>query len=180
MSESTDEELMLKIQQGDQRACEALVDQHLMPLTRFAVRMLGSRSRAEDATQETFLKVWTNAHQWQSGKAKVSTWLHTIAHNVCIDHIRKDKSLYQESLSKDHNTDSQPDDEPHEMSDQIFSALNVLAESQRTAIVLCYYQGLSNKDAAHVIGVSVPALESLLARGRRALKKVLMPVEEAN
>jgi RNA polymerase sigma-70 factor (ECF subfamily) len=180
LSESTDEELMLKIQLGDQKACEELVDKHLLPLARFATRMLGSRSMAEDATQETFLKVWSNAHQWRSGKAKVSTWLHTIAHNICIDQIRKDKSPLQETWSDDHNTDGQLDDDRSAMSKQIFSALNLLAESQRTAIVLCYYQGLSNKDAAQVIGVSVPALESLLARGRRSLKKVLLPVEEAN
>jgi RNA polymerase sigma-70 factor (ECF subfamily) len=135
---------------------------------------------AEDATQETFLKVWSNAHQWQPGKAKVSTWLHTIAHNICIDHIRKDKSPFEETLSGNQNTDDQLDDDRHAMSKQTFNALNALAETQRTAIVLCYYQGLSNKDAAQVIGVSVPALESLLARGRRALKKVLLPGGEVS
>lgn len=180
LSDSTDEALMLKIQRGDQKACEELVDQHLQPLTRFTTRILGNRSIAEDATQETFLKVWSNARQWKPGKARVSTWLHTIAHNICIDYLRKDKSSDQADLLESHNGDHNRGEDSHAMSSQIFTALNTLAESQRTAIVLCYYQGLSNKEAAQVIGVSVPALESLLARGRRALRKVLLPEGEVS
>ncbi len=180
LSESTDEELMLKIQKGDQKACEELVDQHLRSLTRFATRLLGSMPAAEDAIQETFLRVWSNAHQWQPGKAKVSTWLHTIAHNICIDYLRKDKAPLQETLSEDQNPGKQLDNDAYATSKQVIKALETLPESQRTGIVLCYYQGLSNKDAAQVIGVSVPALESLLARGRRSLKKALLPEEESN
>ena len=142
--------------------------------------MLGSIPAAEDATQETFLRVWSNAHQWRSGKAKVSTWLHTIAHNICVDYLRKDKSPLQEALSEDHATGTQLDHDTQATAQQIGNALDALPESQRTAIVLCYYQGLSNKDAAQVIGVSVPALESLLARGRQSLKKALLPLKESS
>lgn len=182
LSESTDAELMLKIQKGDRKACEELVNQHLLPLSRFAMRVLGSISEAEDATQETFLKVWSNAYRWIPGKAKVSTWLHTIAHNICIDYLRKNKSQLQESLSDDHNPGNRLDDDMHATATagKVFNAMSKLPESQRTAIVLCYYQGFSNREAAQVTGVSVQALESLLARGRQALKKTLRPEKEVS
>lgn len=182
LNDLTDEELMLRIQKGDQKACEELVNQHLLPLSRFAMRMLGSMAEAEDATQETFLKAWSNAHQWKSGKAKISTWLHTIAHNICIDYLRKDKSHLQETLTDDHHSSSHLEDDMHATvtASQIFNAMSALPESQRTAIILCYYQGFSNRDAAQVAGVSVQALESLLARGRRALKKALRPEQEVS
>ncbi len=163
-------------------ACEELVNRYFLPLSAFAVRLLGSRSAAEDAIQATFLKIWSNADRWKSGRASVSTWLHTITHNICVDTLRKGKSHLQESLSDNLGSEDRPDDDLHASTQarQVLNALGKLPESQRTAIILCYYQGLSNRDAAQISGVSVRALESLLARGRRSLRNTLVPSQEVS
>lgn len=171
---------MMLIQQGNRLACQELVVTHLPALSRFTTRLLGNVSEAEDAVQDTFLKVWTNAHQWQPGKARVTTWLHRIAHNTCVDRMRKARAAIHTGIS-----DALPSAEAG-LSDQlsfnhqaqrVFDSLSLLPEQQRTAIVLCHYQGFSNKEAADILGISVDALESLLARGRRKLKQLLLPSE---
>ena len=126
--------------------------------------------------QETFLRAWNHAEQWQSGRAKLSTWLHSIAYHLCIDNHRKNKLITISLDDELENNDTfeipaAPDNLlKEELSYQVEKALQVLPERQRTAIALCYYQGMSNIEAAEILNVSVSALESLLARGRRTLK----------
>ncbi|MCV6638563.1 RNA polymerase sigma factor [Candidatus Albibeggiatoa sp. nov. NOAA] len=175
MESRTDEMLMKDIQAGNQQAFQYLVNQNLASLHGFAQRMLGSNSDAEDVVQETFLRVWNKAHTWKAGKAKLSTWLHRITHNLCVDWQRKPKvqtvTLDQDvAENTEHSTDSLQREETAQLVER---ALQRLPERQRSAIVLCYYQGMSNRDAAQVLNVSVAALESLLARGRRSLKTLL-------
>lgn len=172
MKQHSDEQLMRRIQEGDQTAFNALVNQHINPLYHFTKRMLGNNTDAEDIVQETFLRAWKHALSWQPNKAKLSTWLHRIAHNLCIDMSRKQRMKLVE-LQEDHViTERQVSDDIHqeEVSAQVADALHGLPERQRSAIILCYYQGLSNQQAAEILDVSVSALESLLARGRRSLK----------
>jgi len=178
--ESKDEKLMMLIQQGDHRACQELVERHLPPLHRYAVRLLGNITEAEDAIQDTFLKVWQNASQWQPGKARVTTWLHTIARNVCIDKLRKSKPFSEVEMTELPAATPGPQDVTAISSEAaiIFESLGLLPEKQRSAIVLCHYQGFSNRDAAEILNVSVDALESLLARGRRKLKQTLVETDE--
>ena len=175
MESRTDEMLMKDIQAGNQQAFQYLVNQNLASLHGFAQRMLGNHSDAEDVVQETFLRVWNKAHTWKSGKAKLSTWLHRITHNLCIDWQRKPK-LQTTTLEQDVEQDTEHSIESlqrEETARAVERALQKLPERQRGAIVLCYYQGMSNRDAAQVLNVSVAALESLLARGRRSLKSLL-------
>ncbi|MEK7990968.1 MAG: RNA polymerase sigma factor [Thiotrichaceae bacterium] len=171
----TDEMLMKDIQAGNQQAFQYLVNQNLASLHGFAQRMLGSNSDAEDVVQETFIRVWNKAHTWKAGKAKLSTWLHRITHNLCVDWQRKPKVqtmtlTHDVEENTEHSTDSL---QREETAQAVETALQQLPERQRSAIVLCYYQGMSNRDAAQVLNVSVTALESLLARGRRSLKTLL-------
>jgi len=169
---------MILIQQGNRPACQELVNAHLPALNRFAARLLGNMSDAEDAVQDTFLKVWSHAYQWQPGKAKVTTWLHKIAHNTCVDRLRKSRADLHIEVS-----DRLPSREAglaehlslSSESQRVFDSLNRLPVQQRTAIVLCHYQGFSNREAAEILSVSVDALESLLARGRRGLRQLLLP-----
>jgi RNA polymerase sigma factor (sigma-70 family) len=85
----TDEELMLAVSKGDQSAYQTLVSQHLNAISHYAFRLLGNRKDTEDICQEVFLKLWTKASKWQPEKAKLTTWLHRITHNLCIDYLRK-------------------------------------------------------------------------------------------
>ncbi|OQW96044.1 MAG: hypothetical protein BWK79_00245 [Beggiatoa sp. IS2] len=172
---SDDEQMMYRIQQGDHQAFRRLVEQHLNPLYRFVRRMLGTPTDADDIVQETFIKVWRNAHQWQVGKAKLSTWLHSIAHHCCIDSYRQNSGTLVdlEEVADIAAPETSSGIYQTEILDYVGNALRKLPERQRSAILLCYYQGFSNQETAEILNISVTALESLLARARKALKQQL-------
>lgn len=168
---------MVALAGGDPNAGRALVDAHLVHVLAVARRMLGDQAEAEDVAQDTFMRAWKAAARWEPGRAKLSTWLHRIAMNQCLDRLRKKKP---EPLAPDFDAPSDAPDPEAELYQQqlagrIDGAIQALPERQRAAIVLCHYQQLSNKEASEVMEISVEALESLLSRGRRALKQSLRP-----
>ncbi len=174
----TDEELMAAICAGNHGAYEAIVRRHLKPVSRYAWRLLGNTRDVEDIAQETFLKVWVKAASWQPAKAGLSTWIHRIAHNLCVDHLRKRR---EEPAAELEELARGPGPLDAALADGemagLRAALERLPVNQRGAISLCHYQGFSNKEAAMIMNLSVQALESLLARGRRSLREAL-PAEE--
>jgi RNA polymerase sigma-70 factor (ECF subfamily) len=174
MKEISDDTLMQQIQNGDHQAFATLVERYLKALYGFAQRMLGNSTEADDIVQETFLRVWHKASQWQP-QAKVSTWLHHITHNLCIDAHRRKKGEVVDITQVELIDPQQPahHQQQQDVALQVQSALQKLPESQRSAIILCYYQEMSNREAAQVLGMTVSALESLMARGRRKLKTIL-------
>ncbi len=163
--------LMRRVGAGDAAACRLLVDRHLKRIVGFAYRLLGDRSDAEDVAQDTFLRLWRHAHRWRP-RARLTTWLFRVAYNLCIDRLRARRETPSDPLP---NPPANP--AAHLQRSQVArivgSALGTLPERQRTALALVYHQGLSNIDAAEVMDVSVEAVESLLARGRRGLRKRL-------
>ncbi len=168
---------MAALANGDPNAGRALVDAHLSHVLAVARRMLGDQAEAEDVAQDTFMRAWKAAARWEPGRAKVSTWLHRIAMNQCLDRLRKKKP---EPLAPDFDAPSDdPDPEAQvyqqQLAGQIDAAIQALPERQRAAIILSHYQHLSNLEASEIMGISVEALESLLSRGRRALKRTLRP-----
>lgn len=171
----TDERLLVLIAKNDAAAVEVMVERKLPRLLSFATRVLGDRTEAEDVAQETFLRIWRVAPDWRSGEAKFDTWLHRVVLNLCRDRLRKRR----ETLVADPPDllDDRPGAEAGLVAadDQrrVQQALAELPERQREAIVLQYYQELSNRDAAEVMGISVEALESLLSRARRQLRSSL-------
>jgi RNA polymerase sigma-70 factor (ECF subfamily) len=177
VSESADDEqMMARIQQGDYQAFERLVEQHLNPLYRFAWRMLGNSKDADDIVQETFIKVWRNAHQWHAGKAKLSTWLHSIVHHDCIDLYRQQNQFVTVDLAEAAEVmapETTSGIYQMEISEQVEYVLQQLPPRQKSAVLLCYYQGLNNQEAADILNINVAALESLLARARKTLKQLL-------
>lgn len=181
MEDEADEVLMLRVGAGDGDACRMLVDRHLGPLVAFSRRILGSQADAEDVAQEVFLRVWTKAKDWRPTGAKLTTWLHSVALNLCRDRLRRRPTTPLDDLVAE-PPDPRPDVTVTLLAGQrarrIEAALQALPERQRTAIVLCHHQGLSNTEAAALLGVGVEALESLLARGRRTLRQQLRPEAE--
>jgi len=174
-----DAELVRNIGAGDGRAAEALVRRHLPRMVGLARRMLGDASEAEDVAQDVFLRVWREAPRWKPGAAKFETWMHRVALNLCYDRLRRRR----ESPDPDAGVniaDSGPMPAEQWLARQraarVDAALAELSERQRAAIVLVHYQELTNIAAAEMLDVSVEALESLLARGRRALKAALADV----
>jgi RNA polymerase sigma-70 factor, ECF subfamily len=169
--EESDETLMRRVGGGDPEACRALVERHLGRVTAFAARTLGSAADAEDVAQEVFLRLWTSARRWEP-RARLSTWLHRVALNLCLDRIARRRDVPLDSAPEP--VDPAPSAvallERQAVGQRVNMEIAALPPQQRVAIVLCHYQGLRNLEAAEVMGVSVEALESLLARGRRTLR----------
>jgi RNA polymerase sigma-70 factor (ECF subfamily) len=174
-----DAELVRNIGAGDGRAAEALVRRHLPRMVGLARRMLGDASEAEDVAQDVFLRVWREAPRWKPGQAKFETWMHRVALNLCYDRLRRRRETADPDAGVNvADTAPMPSDQwlALQRAARVEAALAQLPERQRAAIVLVHYQELTNIAAAEMLEVSVEALESLLARGRRALKTALADV----
>jgi len=171
-----DLDLLRRIGTGDGAACAALVDRHLRRITGLAGHMLGNKADAEDVAQDVFLRVWQQAPKWRSGEAKFSTWLHRVTVNLCTDRLRRRRETTLEAAGDPASEAPLPDAGLQEAAVvvRVQAALAQLPERQREAIVLCHYQELGNIEAADVMELSVDALESLLARGRRRLRQLLI------
>jgi RNA polymerase sigma-70 factor (ECF subfamily) len=170
-----DDELVRRAGEGDAAAVQALVARKLRRVLALAERMLGDAAEAEDVAQETFFKVWRNAARWRPGVARFDTWLHRVTLNLCYDRLRRRRELPTADPPETPDPGPAPDRGlmAADTGRRVNLALQGLPPRQREAIVLCHYQELGNIEAASVMGVTVEALESLLARGRRALKAAL-------
>ena len=163
--------LVALVRKGDQRAYSDLVVRHLPAIEVYAKRIVNDDTLAQDIAQEVMVVLWQRPGDFNPNKARLTTWLHRIAHNRCIDVMRKRQreaswevsDFEQPQVESDSATDQQPID----------VALMHLPESQRTALVLTYYQNLSNREVAEIMNSSVRAVESLLVRARGNLKKQL-------
>lgn len=170
-----DQALLARVGEGDPAAVRALVARKLPRLLALAGRMLGDQAEAEDVAQETFVRAWKQARDWRPGAAKFDTWLHRVALNLCYDRLRRRREIATEEPPEQRYDGPAPDRGLHaaEVGDRVAAAMRALPDRQREAIALCHYQELSNIEAAALMGVSVEALESLLSRGRRALRAAL-------
>jgi RNA polymerase sigma-70 factor (ECF subfamily) len=174
-----DADLVRSIGAGDARAAEALVRRHLPRMVGLARRMLGDASEAEDVAQDVFLRVWREAPRWKPGAAKFETWMHRVALNLCYDRLRRRRETADPDAGVNvADTRPMPADQwlARQRTQRVEAALAQLPERQRAAIALVHYQELTNIAAAEMLEISVEALESLLARGRRALKAALADV----
>lgn len=173
-----DIELLARIGNNEADAVNEMVSRKLPRLLALAGRLLGDAEEARDVAQESFMRIWKQAAQWRSGQARFDTWLHRVALNLCYDRIRRRKEhLHDDSDDYLELADPAPlpdaQLEADARSEQMAAALAALPDRQREAIVLQYYQELSNIEAAQLMNISVDALESLLSRARRNLRNHL-------
>jgi len=176
-----DAALMLRVKQGDAAAFEALVEKYKQPIMNFVYRTLPDVTEAEDLAQHVFLQVFKSAHRYEAS-ARFSTWLFTIARNLCLNEIRRRIRHPADSLDETYpEGEERPNFSPpesmlhEELEEKIQAALAGLPEKQRTAILLCRGDELSYEDIAKVLDCSVSATKSLIHRGREVLKQKLKP-----
>lgn len=173
-----DEQLMARVMEQDRQAFAILVERHLEAVHAFNYRLTRNVDDAADLAQETFLRVWNRAHTWRPGRVRFTTWLFRIARNLCVDaHRRRRETTPLEEVAVA-SAERAPEAAPAQARLQaaLAKALAGLPERQRTALVLCHSQGFSNAEAARVLAVSVEAVESLLSRARRTLRRELQGV----
>ncbi|WP_310542778.1 RNA polymerase sigma factor [Phenylobacterium sp.] len=170
-----DEELLARVARGDPAAVRALAARKLPRLLALAGRMLGEASEAEDVAQEAMIRAWRQAPTWAPGAARFDTWLHRVTLNLCYDKLRRRREIPTETPPEQLDEGPAPDRglEASDVGRRVAAAMAVLPDRQREAVALCHYQEMTNIEAAAVMGVSVEALESLLSRGRRALRSAL-------
>lgn len=170
-----DEDLVRRVGKGDPAAIQAMVARKLPRMLALAQRMLGDAVEAEDVAQDALLRAWRQAPRWVSGRAKFDTWLHRVALNLCYDRLRRRREILTDAPPERRDEGPAPDHGllAADLGAVVNKALARLPDRQREAIVLCHYQELSNIEAAALMDISVEALESLLSRGRRALRQAL-------
>lgn len=171
----SDEALMEQVGEGDHDAFRLLVDRHLGRAVALADRIVRNRSEAEEIAQEAFLRVWINAARWRPEGALFRTWFTRVLVNLCIDRKRKPQMAPLEAAGDppDERADAFDGVAARQQAERLQAAMAELPERQRAALALCYWEGLSNIEAAKALAVTVGALESLLVRGRRALRDKL-------
>lgn len=170
-----DDALLARFAAGDQSAARLLTERHLGRVLALATRMLRDTAEAEDVAQEAMMRAWRNAPKWEPGRAKFSTWLHKVALNLCYDRLRKRKSAALDDVAEpvDDRASAQEGLEADERLMMLKNAIAALPERQRAAIQLRHFEERGNDETAEILGVSVEAVESLLSRGRRALRDKL-------
>ena len=184
-----DAALMLRVKRGDRVAFTELVEKYKQPVMNLVYRTLHDEAEAEDLAQNVFVQVYKSAKRYES-RAKFSTWLFTIARNLCLNEIRRRSRHRTESLDapQPHAEDELPQQLPDrrtpgppehllqaELIAKVEEALAELPETQRTALLLCRQEELSYEEIARVLGCSLSATKSLIHRGREALKLKLKP-----
>jgi len=188
-SEDPDVALMRKVKGGDREAFAALVDKYRQAVMNLTYRMVGDSAEAEDLAQATFVQVYRYCGRYREN-ARFSTWLFTIARNLCLNELRRRQRHPATSLEA--AQDRGPDQPPVQWTDpaspqpqetllqtelerKVQEAIEALPPNQRLAVLLCQDEELSYEDIARILRCSVSATKSLIHRGRETLKKRLKP-----
>jgi RNA polymerase sigma-70 factor, ECF subfamily len=185
----TDEDLMVQYQQGEVRAFEILLTKHRKPVYNFVLRFVGDKETAEDVLQETFMRVIRGAETYKR-QAKFTTWVYTIARNLCVDMSRRRKHRKHASLdapmgsdedsgslldviaSNDMTADRQTVNK--QLHAEMQRAIDALQEDQREVFVMREFMDMPFKEIAEIVGISENTVKS---RMRYALEKLRLELD---
>jgi RNA polymerase sigma-70 factor (ECF subfamily) len=191
--EHSDEELLRRFNEGDADAFAELVRRYERPLYNFILRSVRRRERADELLQDVFMKVVQRSSDFK-GQSKLSTWLYTIARNLCIDHSRKMVFRRHQSLDapraggEDGPTllertaaeGAEPDRAAvmEDLKRRIAEAVEELPEEQREVFLMRHVQGMRFKDIADVIGVPENTVKSRMRYALERLQRALADYQE--
>lgn len=171
MIDVPDDVLLTRFADGDGRAAHVLTLRLTPVVMAHAWRLLGNRAEAEDVAQEAMLRLWRIAPDWRMGEAKVTTWLYRVVANLCTDRLRAARGvaldLVPEPETGARSVEAGLQDAHRQRA--LHEALARLPERQRQAVVLRHIEGLANPEIAEIMEIGTEAVESLTARGKRAL-----------
>jgi RNA polymerase sigma-70 factor (ECF subfamily) len=173
-ADKDDQELLALIQDGHHQAFAVLVERHTERFYRLAYRYLQNKETAEDVVQDAFIKLWENPALWQANRnSKFTTWFDRIIVNLCLDVRKKKKpeALENEGLLIDERAAADELMIRQQEQKALEREIAALPERQRTALNLCFDQGLTNQEAADVMGLKLKALQSLIMRAKSTLKE---------
>jgi RNA polymerase sigma-70 factor, ECF subfamily len=172
-AQRSDTELLAAHVDGDPEAFAELVRRHRDRLWAVALRTIGDREEAADAVQDALLSAYRAAGSFR-GESAVTTWLHRVVVNACLDRVRRRGTRPTVSLPDDDVVDSQPDAAGRvETRLDVAAALATLPAEQRAALVLVDMQGWSVEEAARILDVAPGTIKSRCARGRARLLPLL-------
>jgi len=174
---TTDEELHRRLRDArDGEALALLITRHGPRLRALAWRMLGD-AEAEDVVQEVFLRLWERPEAWDPRKGRLQAWLVRLAANAAIDRLRRRRRREETELPETlPDEQAGPEDAAlqNDLAARVRAAVQRLPERQRLALTLSHDLGHGNAEIADIMDISVEAVESLLARARRSLRRTLV------
>jgi RNA polymerase sigma factor (sigma-70 family) len=170
-----DDAVMTAIAARDSSAFADVVAASGERLRRIAYRMLGDAAEAEDVAQESLLRLWNQAPRWRFDGPGSGAWLHRVAVNLCFDRLRKKRFCGEDDMPERADDTPGADEQMDEnkMRHATKMAISALPERHRAAIILTYYEEVSNQSAADVLDMNVKAFESLLLRAKQSLRRTL-------
>jgi RNA polymerase sigma-70 factor (ECF subfamily) len=173
---ASDAALLVAFANGDAGAARDLTTRLLPRVLAQATRMLSNVAEAEDVAQDAMIRLWKIAPEWRQGEAQVSTWLYRVVANLCTDRLRKRRggvSLDQVAEPVDAAPSVVAQMQTNARLAALSDALAQLPDRQAQAVALRHLEGLSNPEIAQIMDISVRSVESLTARGKRALADIM-------
>jgi RNA polymerase sigma-70 factor (ECF subfamily) len=171
-----DERLLKLIIEGNHSAFSEMVRRHTNKYYGIAYRVLLNRDDAEDIVQEAFLRIWKNPQNWDiSHNVKFTTWFYRVVINLCLDYKKKNRFDTSDKYDEIESAASNQDGiiEMKHRQQLVNKYISELPERQQIALNLCFYEGISNKEAAVIMDINLKALQSLIMRAKINLKQKL-------
>ena len=171
-----DRQLVTRVAKGDEHAFLMLYDRYVSRVYGLTLRILGDAMLAEEVTQDTFLKLWGRARQFDSGKGELAPWLLTIAHRTALDRLRLENRRLPVSNAQDpEETWPILPDESTQNSEarwrSLYFAVQSLPEEQRQVIDLAYYKGMSQSEIAEVLGWPLGTVKTRVRSAMQSLRQ---------